>query len=184
MKNVILLMHVSLDGFVAGPNGEMDFIQFDEGMFALVDTLHPLADTALYGRNTFNMMESYWPTADESPNATVHTKNHAQWYRESQKLVVSTTLKSDNPKTKIITPEQMQQEKQQPGKDILMIGSPTSVHAFLDAGLIDEFWLFVNPVLLGAGIPLFKNVQQQVNLKLVESKPFDIGVIALHYKKA
>jgi dihydrofolate reductase len=181
MKNVVLIMHASLDGFVGGPNGEMEWIKFDEDMFATVDALHPHFDTALYGRNTYNMMESYWPTADENPNASVHTKNHAKWYRQSLKLVVSNSLKTTDPNTKVITIDQLQQEKQQPGKDILMLGSPSVAHQIMD--LIDEIRIYVNPIILGSGIPLFKNIQQTLNLKLVETIPFNVGVVALHYKK-
>lgn len=174
-------MHVSLDGFVAGPNGEMDWIQFDDAMFAAVDKLHPEHDTALYGANTFNMMETYWPTADEKPTASSHTKNHAHWYRQSLKLVVSNKLKAPNDKTKIISIDQIQHEKQQPGKNILMLGSPSIAHQIND--LIDEYWLYINPVILGTGIPMFKDVTQKINLKLVEAIPYKAGVVALHYKK-
>jgi Dihydrofolate reductase len=187
MKKVVLLMHVSLDGFVAGPNGEMDWIRINDTMFEFVDTLTHEADTALYGRKTFDMMQAYWPTADQSPDAKGHTVNHARWYRQSLKLVVSNTLQDAGENTRVVSgniTQQMQAEKQQGGKNILMIGSPSAVHHFTRDGLIDDYWLFVNPVVLGAGIPLFNNVQDKINLNLVETKQFDTGVVALHYQKA
>jgi dihydrofolate reductase len=187
MKKVVLLMHVSLDGFVAGPNGEMDWIQLSDLMFDHVDKLTKNADTALYGRKTFEMMEGYWPTADENPKASQHTINHARWYRQSLKLVVSNTVKEAGKNTRVVSgdiTQQMQQEKQQGERDIIMIGSPSTAHHFTRDGLIDDYWLFVNPVILGAGIPLFKNVQDKTSLKLLETKTFDTGVVALHYQKA
>jgi dihydrofolate reductase len=187
MKQVILLMHVSLDGFVAGPNGEMDFITFDEAQFDFVGKLTEEADTALYGRKTYEMMEPYWPTADQQPNATKHDKAHAAWYRQSLKLVISNSLQTSGPNSKIISGdivEKMKVEKQQPGSNIFMIGSPSVAHTFTNAGLIDRYWLFVNPVIIGTGIPLFKDVQSRKQLKLVESKLFSTGVVGLHYEKA
>jgi dihydrofolate reductase len=79
--------------------------------------------------------------------------------------------------------ENINQIKKQPGKNILIFGSPRASHSLLEAGLVDEFWLFVNPVLLGEGIPLFKGVNELVKLRLIESKTFSSGVIALHYAK-
>jgi dihydrofolate reductase len=187
MKQLILLMHVSLDGFVAGPNGEMDFITFNEAQFDFVGTLTDNANTVLYGRKTWEMMEPYWPTADQKPNATNHTKKHAAWYRQSLKLVVSNTLQKGGENTRIISGDIvkiMNEEKQRGSSDILMIGSPSTAHTFTNAGLIDQFWLFLNPVILGAGIPLFKDVTARKQLKLVETKPFDTGVVGLHYEKA
>jgi dihydrofolate reductase len=187
MKQVFLLMHVSLDGFVAGPNGEMDFISFDDAQFDFVGTLTDNADTALYGRKTWEMMEGYWPTADQQPNATKHDKNHAAWYRKSLKLVISNSLQTAPQNTKIISGDivkKMNDEKQQSGGNILMIGSPSTAHLFTNAGLIDHYWLFVNPVILGTGIPLFKDVPNRHQLRLVETKPFATGVVGLHYEKA
>jgi dihydrofolate reductase len=73
--------------------------------------------------------------------------------------------------------------KNRDGKNILIFGSPSASHSLLSLGLVDEFWLFVNPVLLGEGIPLFKNVNELTKLRLIESKTFVCGVIALHYEK-
>jgi dihydrofolate reductase len=73
--------------------------------------------------------------------------------------------------------------KQQAGKEIIIFGSPSASHALMQYGLIDEFWLFVNPVLLGQGIPLFKNIQQTTELKLVTTATFESGVVCLHYRK-
>lgn len=186
MKQIVLLMHVSLDGSVAGPNGEMDFISFDDAQFDFIGTLTDDADTALYGRKTYEMMEGYWPTADQQPDATKHDKDHAAWYRKSLKLVVSNSLQAGGDNSKIISGDivkEMKEQKQQGGSNIFMIGSPSTAHLLTNAGLIDHYWLFVNPVILGAGIPLFKDVPGTQKLRLLETKPFATGVVGLHYEK-
>ena len=85
-------MHTSLDGFVAGLNGEMDWINIDDSMFDFVATMTNKADTALYGRVTYEMMQSYWPTAGEQPNASKHDKEHSAWYNKVSKVVLSKTI--------------------------------------------------------------------------------------------
>jgi dihydrofolate reductase len=87
MKKIIVSMHTSLDGFVAGPNGEMNWIKFDDELFDFVGKMTDKADTALYGRKTYEMMHNYWPTADQKPNATKHDIEHAHWYKQSLKIV-------------------------------------------------------------------------------------------------
>ena len=78
MRKIISFMHISLDGFVAGPNGEMDWIKADEELFAYVGQRISKGDTALYGRVTYQMMENYWPTAADKPNATSHEREHSK----------------------------------------------------------------------------------------------------------
>ena len=179
-------MHTSLDGFVAGLNGEMDWINIDDTMFDFVATMTDKADTALYGRVTYEMMQSYWPTAGEQPDASKHDKVHSAWYNKVSKVVLSKTISEkglDN--TKVIgdqLTDNINKLKKQDGKNILIFGSPTAVHSLLNQGLIDGFWLFVNPVLLGNGIPLFKGVTEMTKLNLIETKIFSCGVIALHYE--
>jgi dihydrofolate reductase len=187
MRKLIFFMHSSLDGFVAGPKGEMDWIKFDDSMFDFVATMTDQADTALYGRVTYEMMEGYWPTAGDKPNATKHELEHSAWYNKVLKVVLSTTLQqSELHNTKVIADqlsENILELKQQEGKNILIFGSPTACQSLLKEGLIDEFWLFVNPIILGLGMPLFKNITGTTELKLVESKTFSCNVIALHYEK-
>ena len=188
MRHLIFFMHTSLDGFVAGLNGELDWIKFDDAMFDFVGTMTAGADTALYGRVTYEMMQSYWPKAGEQPNATKHDKEHSNWYNNVSKVVLSKTIQETGlQNTKVISDqlsENINKLKQQDGKNILIFGSPGASQSLLNHGLIDEFWLFINPIILGKGMPLFKNVTETTELKLVESKTFDCGVIALHFEKS
>jgi len=187
MRKLILFMHTSLDGFVAGPNGEMDWIIVDEEMFDYAGKRTNEADTALYGRVTYEMMESYWPTAAEQPGATKHDIEHSTWYNKVDKVILSRTMKGANlPNTKIISdnvPNEIIQLKQAPGSDIIIFGSPSASHSLMTENLIDDYWLFINPILLGQGIPLFKGIRNKTKLKLVKTVPFDSGVVCLHYKK-
>ncbi|MCW3076882.1 MAG: dihydrofolate reductase [Bacteroidetes bacterium] len=179
-------MHTSLDGFVAGPKGEMAWIKVDEEVFDFVATITDKADTALYGRVTYEMMQSYWPNAGKEPNASKHDKEHSAWYNKVPKIVLSTTMSGKGlENTKIIGKEladNINTIKNQTGKNILIFGSPGASHSLLSLDLIDEFWLFVNPVLLGKGMPLFKGGTETTKLNLIETKTFSCGVIALHYE--
>jgi len=187
MRHLIFFMHTSLDGFVAGPNGEMDWIKVDDTMFDFVATMTDTADTALYGRVTYEMMQGYWPKAGEKPNATKHDIEHSTWYNKVSKVILSKTIQAAGLANTIVISNQLSDNinkiKQEDGKNILIFGSPRASQSLLNEGLIDEFWLFVNPIILGQGMPLFKDVTGTTKLKLTESKTFACGVIALHYEK-
>jgi dihydrofolate reductase len=185
MRKIISFMHVSLDGFVAGPNGEMDWIKVDEELFAHVGKRIKEGDTALYGRVTYQLMESYWPTAADKPNATRHDIEHSKWYSQVHKVVLSRTMKgADLANTTIISDnisDRVNEIKQGAGEDILLFGSPTATHALIQLNLIDGYWLFVNPIILGHGIPLFTDIKHKINLKLLTTHQFSCGVTELGY---
>jgi dihydrofolate reductase len=186
MRRIVLFMHVSLDGLVAGPRGEMDWIHVDEEMFDFAGKRTSEADTALYGRVTYQMMESYWPTAADQAGATKHDIEHSRWYNKVTKVVLSRSMQGqDLPNTKIISrnlSREINELKNKEGKDILIFGSPAAVHSLMQEGLIDDYWLFVNPVPLEQGIPLFKGVKDKIKLKLVSTHVFASGVVSLHYE--
>lgn len=178
-------MHISLDGFVAGPNGEMDWIKVDQEIFDHVGKRISEGDTALYGRVTYQMMEAYWPTAANKPNATKHDIEHSKWYSNVHKVVLSKTLKDEDlTNTKIISDnllDSINRIKDKAGEDILLFGSPTATHSLMQLNLIDGYWLFVNPIILGRGIPLFANIKEQTKLKLLTTRQFACGVTELNY---
>src|SRR6187402_1688464 len=126
MRKIISFMHLSLDGFVAGLNGEMDWIKVNEEIFDYVGKRISEGDTALYGRVTYQMMENYWPTAGDKPNASRHDIEHSKWYSKVHKVVLSKTLKEAMlTNTKIISdnlPECINEIKQRAGEDILLFG--------------------------------------------------------------
>ncbi len=187
MRKIISFMHISLDGFVAGPNGEMDWIKVDQEVFDYVGKRISQGDTSLYGRVTYQMMESYWPTAADKPNATQHDIAHSKWYSKVHKVVLSNTMENTGlANTTIISnnlTDRINQIKQQAGADILLFGSPTATHSLIQQNLIDGYWLFVNPVILGHGIPLFTNIKDKIKLKLLPAtRQFTCGVTELNYE--
>ena len=92
MRKIISFMHISLDGFVAGPNGEMNWIKFDQETFDHISERINQTDAALYGRVTYQMMEDYWPTAADKPDASKHDIDHSAWYAKAHKIVLSKTM--------------------------------------------------------------------------------------------
>jgi len=185
MRKLVLFMHSSLDGYVAGLKGEMNWITANEEIFEYANRQTEESDTALYGRVTYQMMESYWPGAADEPNATKHDKQHSAWYNKVAKVILSRTMKGTKLANTIIVSENIgdviSKLKLEPGKDIVIFGSPSAAHYLMAENLIDDYSLFVNPILLGQGIPLFRNSEYKTKLKLLESHVFDSGVVYLHY---
>lgn len=186
MRNIVSFVHLSLDGFVASADGGLGWVSITEELFDFVGQRIQQTDTALYGRVTYQMMEAYWPTAAEQPNASKHDLEHSRWYKTARKVVLSKTLADeDHTDTKIIRShlrDEITQLKQGAGSEILVFGSPSATHALMAEDLIDEYWIFLNPVLLGQGMPLFKNIQHKTQLKLLRSKTFASGVVCLQYE--
>lgn len=179
-------MHISLDGFVAGPNGELNWVKVDEELFDHVGKRIGQGDTALYGRVTYQMMEGYWPTAGDKPNASKHDIDHSKWYKKVKKVVLSKTMQDGStPGTKVISSnlaEEINKIKEQGGEDILLFGSPTATHSLIQQNLIDGYWLFLNPIILGEGIPLFVDIKERIKLKLLPvTRQFASGVTELNY---
>jgi dihydrofolate reductase len=188
MRKIISFIHISLDGFVAGPNGELNWAKVDEEIFDHVGKRISEGDTALYGRVTYQLMESYWPTAGDKPNASKHDIEHSKWYSKVHKVVLSKTMNPDNYRetnTTIISDNlshRINEIKQQGDKEILLFGSPTATHSLIQLNLIDGYWLFVNPIILGQGIPLFSDIKDKIKLKLLTTQQFTSGVTELNYK--
>lgn len=185
MRNLVLFMHISLDGFTARADGAMNWIKVSDEMFEYANARTEAADTALYGRKTFEMMDAYWPTAGDEPDASKHDIEHSTWYNKTLKYVVSETAEQqDTDKIKFISGDvkaQVGDLKKQDGGEIIMFGSPGLARYLMAEGLVDEYWLFVNPIILGGGIPLFANVEIKLTLK--KSTTLANGVIGLHYIK-
>jgi len=192
MRKIISFMHISLDGFVAGLNGEMDWIKVDEDIFDYVGKRISESDTALYGRVTYQMMENYWPSAGDKPTATRHDIEHSKWYNKVHKVVLSKTMKDVGlTNTKIISnnlSDRIKELKQSiptsgvsGSNDIMLFGSPTATHSLIQLNLIDGYWLFVNPIILGRGIPLFVDIEDKIKLNLLSTRQFTCGVTELNY---
>jgi len=188
MRKIIAFMHISLDGFVAGPNGELNWVKIDEEIFEHVGKRIRETDTALYGRVTYEMMENYWPTAADKPAASKHDIEHSKWYKKANKVVLSKTIKEAGLNNTTIINDNLTDiintlKKAHTGgnDEILVFGSPSATHALIQQNLIDGYWLFVNPIILGQGIPLFVDKQDKIKLKLLTTRQFASDVIELNY---
>jgi dihydrofolate reductase len=188
MRKIIFLIHVSLDGYVAGENGEMDWIVYNDEVARYVYDLHATTDTAIYGRMTYEMMAGYWPTVLSDPNSGEGDREHARWLEGASKIAVSRSMQSADWENTTIIGDNLSSEitrlKQQPGKDMWLLGSPTLAQSMMRLGLIDEYRINVNPVIVGKGKPLFGGLDTQLNLKLLEARTFAGGVVALRYVPA
>ena len=185
MRKLVLFAHISLDGFAGDKNGGLDFLTYDEELQQWADELVKTVGAPVYGKNTYHLMEGYWPTVLNDPKAGGHTFEHAKWVQDIPKIVFSTTLSSaDWNNTTLIKDnivEEVNKLKQQPGKDLVIFGSPGLTKSLMKLGLIDEYKLTLHPVILGEGNSLFDSSTPLSNLKLVDSKALRSGVITLHY---
>lgn len=144
MRNLIFFMNSSLDGFAAGLKGEMNWIKIDNEIFDFVATMTDKADAALYGRVTYEMMQNYWLTAADIPNASKHDKEHSAWYKKVSKIVLSKTISEEGLENTIVISDNLADNinkiKNPDGKNILIFGSPSASHSLMSHGLVDEFW--------------------------------------------
>jgi dihydrofolate reductase len=171
---------MTLDGFFEGPNG-LDWVVLDADFFEYAREMLKEADTLLFGRKTYEHMAAHWPGAPTDEIA--YKMNHLP------KLVFSKTLDkvgwNNSTLVKSDYAAEISKRKQQEGKGALVIlGSAKLASHFLQYGLIDEYRVILNPVLIGAGKPLFPDIKKKINLKLTRTKPLASGVIVLYYERA
>lgn len=173
---ITLWMQVSLDGYAAGPGGALDWPVVDEELHGHFVAELRQADAFHYGRKVFEMMAAFWPTADEMPGATHNQAEYARIWRPMPKRVYSRTLDGDPGWNATVAPEIRPAD----GHNVLF-GGPEIAARFIEQGLIDEYRLFIHPVALGGGAPLFAD---RSNLKLVSARTFDSAVVAVRYERA
>ena len=183
MRSLIYSMTVSLDGFIAAPDGAIGWSVPDEELFRFhTDHVREIG-TQLCGRRLYETM-LYWETAEESPLAADQIE-FAQIWKALPKVVFSTTLQSVVGNTRLAEGdlgEEVSRLKQQPGKD-LAVGGAGLARACMKLELIDEWRLFLNPVLLGGGTPYFPALDERVKLELVETRTFSSRVVFLRYRR-
>jgi dihydrofolate reductase len=184
MRKIIAFENVTLDGYMAGPNGELDWPIRDDEVTQLSREGNDSTDMFLFGRVTYDMMASFWPT----PMGKSANPVFADALNNTPKIVFSTTLKkADWQNTEIVrelTKEEILQLKQLPGKNMMIFGSGTLVDQLTKLGLMDEYQLMMNPIVLGKGIPLFKDTTDRMNLTLIQTRTFKSGLVLLQYQPA
>lgn len=178
-RKIILDLAVSLDGFIEGKNGEIDWCIMDDDMG--FDDFLKAIDTILYGRKSYDLWGKYMPGPKESDAE----KKIWQLVHSKEKIVFSRSqAESDEMATYIHDHilDEMNKLKLEPGKDIWLYGGASLITTFMNLGLIDEYRLSVHPIILGEGKPLFSDVKQRTNLKLIDSRTFSSGVVQLIYQ--
>ena len=182
MRKIIVQEMITVDGFFAGPKGEIDWhhvdAEFNEHSVEFLNTI----DTLMFGRITYDLMASYWPT----PEGLKDDPIIADKMNSLSKIVFSKTVDKamwNNSKMfPEINAEEIKKMKESSGKDIAIFGSGIIVTALTELGLIDEYRFIVNPVILGKGKTLFANLEKKPGLELLKTHEFKSGNISLSYK--
>ena len=180
MRKLIAAMNMTLDGFC-----DHTSMNADDEIHQHYNDLLSEADTLIYGRTTYQLMESYWPAVVREPTGNKPTDDFAVLIDGISKIVYSRTLKNvdwNNTELKNeLVKEEILELKQKIGKNIL-VGSPSMIVAFSQLGLVDEYQLGLHPTVVGTGLPLFKNINDRIDLKLSKTKTFGCGALMLYYE--
>jgi dihydrofolate reductase len=184
MRNIVFSLGVSLDGFMEGPGHDISWHRMDDELHRHMNEWLAEAGGFLEGRITWEGMAEVWPTADQRADLTELMKEFGPIWTEMPKIVYSRTLERADWNTTIareVVPDEVRALKEQPGGD-LVVGGPDLAATFRAHDLIDEYRVYVNPVLLGAGTPMFRPSDRQ-DLRLVETRTFGVGVVLLRYER-
>lgn len=182
MSRFTYLMNVSLDGFVARPNGELDWTVVNEELHTFFNDQQREVGASLYGRRLYETMR-YWDTAEQDASLAPYELEFARIWKNIPKIVISTTLEQVQGNATLVkenVAEELRELKRKPGKDVA-VGGPTLAATCINLGLIDEYGLVVHPVVLGSGLPFFPTRDSVLNLQLVETRQFESGVVYLRY---
>ena len=186
MRSVIYSMVVSLDGFVARPNGDLDRADVDEELHTFANQQAREMGTILYGRRLYELMAGYWPTADLNPSPPAVEVEFARIWRDKPRIVFSKTLEQvawNSTLMRDVVADEITRLTSQPGND-LELGGPDLAASFMRLGLIDEFRPIIHPVVPGRGIPFWPPSDTTLRLWLVETRTFSSGVVYLRYLRA
>ncbi len=180
-------MQVTLDGFVGGPNGELDWMvwDWDDVLKKYATELTNSADTFMMGRATGQGMAVYWPTVASNPESKADDLWMANILNSAPKIVFSKTVSAIdwiNVRVARDIVEEIKHLKQQPGKDLLLYGGADVVASFIKENLIDEYHLFVNPVAIGTGKAIFNELDSNLKLKLIKTITSSVGIVVLCYE--
>jgi dihydrofolate reductase len=185
MRKLIYSMGASLDGFIAGPGGEIDWSAPDEELHRFHNQQTRELGVQLCGRRLYEEM-LFWETADQNASLGEPELEFAGIWQDLPKLVFSTTLAKVEGNYRLASggvAEEVARLKEEPGKD-LAVGGAGLASACIELGLVDEYRLFVSPVVLGGGTPYFPALEERINLELVETRTFGSRVVYLRYRLA
>ncbi len=186
MRKILYYVHVSVDGYIDGPNGEFDWASMGPELSAYSHELTDRTGAFLYGRTVWEVMSSYWPHV-ESISQDPHDLKFAPVWRATPKVVVSSTLEKAGWDAQLIranVAEEITALKERQGEDILLTGGSTLMSSLTRLGLVDEWHIVVHPVVLGGGRPLFPHPQDRLALRLSETRLLDGRSVLLRYERA
>jgi dihydrofolate reductase len=186
MGKVILGMMVSLDGYVEDTRQGLEWVLIDEELHTFVNERERQIGTFVYGRRMYEIMAAYWPTAVNNPSLPAFAAEYAKIWVSKPKIVFSTSLERVEGKARLLRGgliQEVERLKAQTGVDI-SLGGVTLAEPVVRQGLVDQYELYVNPVVLGGGKRLFPALEEKIDLKLVETRTFQSGVIFLCYQRA
>ncbi|MCR5861538.1 dihydrofolate reductase family protein [Flavobacterium sp. J372] len=183
MRKLKLQVQISVDGFIAGPQGAMDWIEWNWGddINAYVSEITRPVDTILLGRK---LAEGFIPTWEERAKEPDAATNGSEKFTQTPKVVFSRSMSSSPWERTRIANElvaNVNELKNSNGGNIMAYGGGEFVSSLIREGLIDEFYLFINPTILGTGMPIFSLIESPQKLKLIEAKTFSCGITVLHY---
>lgn len=182
MRKITVFNFVTLNGYVEGPNRDIRWHKHGAEENEYAGEGLQSGNTLLFGRVTYEMMASYWPT----PIAIKNDPTVAEGMNNADKIVFSRTLKKLEWKnTRLVKDnivEEIKKMKKMPGNNMTLLGSGSILTQFAEEGLIDEYQIMVDPVALGDGTPIFKNIKHKLDLKLISTKSFKSGVVLLSYQ--
>jgi dihydrofolate reductase len=184
MRKVIYSMGVSLDGFIAGPGGEIDWSPPDEERHRFHNRQTREMGAHLCGRGLYEEM-AYWETAEENQSLADYELEFARIWKDMPKIVFSKTLEKVEGNARLVrdgVADEVARLKEQPGKDVA-VGGAGPASSVMKLGLIDEYRLFVSPVVLGGGTPYFPALDERINLELVETQTFSSRVVYVRYRR-
>jgi dihydrofolate reductase len=184
MRKIVVMTSISVDGFMQGPNRELNWQLVDDELHQHFNDELAVMGAFLDGRVSYEMMAAFWPTADRDPASTAAMVEFAGIWRDMPKLVFSRTLERADWNSTIVRevdPEAIAALKAQPGGD-LAVGGADLAAAFRRLDLVDEYRLYVHPVVLGSGKPLFAPSDTRAGLRLVGTRTFGSGVVLLRYQ--
>ena len=185
MRKVIFSLSVSVDSFIEDKTGDFRWADPDIELHQHFNDLEHTIDTYLYGRRLYELMTAFWPTADRDPSQPEVVLEYARNWKTKKKFVFSRTLTEAGWGFQVVKgdiAETVARMKAQPGMD-MSVGGPDLASAFLRLGLIDEIGLYIHPVIVGGGKPMFPELRDRIGLKLVETRTFGKGVVLLKYSK-
>jgi dihydrofolate reductase len=186
MRKIVLMMSVSLDGYIEGPDQEIDWHMVDDELHRHFNEQLGAMGAFLDGRVTYELMAAFWPTADTDPASSAPMVEFARIWRDMPKIVFSKTLERADWNTTIVRDlvvEEVMELKAQPGGDLALGGADLAA-AFMRHDLIDEYRLYVNPIVIGQGKPLFQPSATRIDLRLAGTRSFGNGVVLLRYRPA